>query len=366
MRTFSKALSYNQIGMAPRKVSTKPHRSDLDTSAECFDVKLDYPLIASPMPDVCNGYMAQTLAGIGCMGIIHRFQTIDDQLHEYTMSTVSCLGNGNLVACAIGATGDYQERFEALYTAGCRIFCIDTANGANTKVEEAIRWLREYTNRTDTLPRIYIIAGNVATREGYRFLAELPVDAVRVGIAGGSQCTTKNKTGVYVPMVTSILECVEEREAIAEDFATEITVGNTYGNRYEELYIEKFSKLPLIIADGGITEPADVNKALALGADLVMAGGVFVPYDESPAEIVKFEGVLYKKYRGAASFGVQKEFTGQNPKYSEGAETLIRYERNVSVVKMIEDYKSGLQSNMSYFDAQNLTELRENAEFVLV
>ena len=356
MIEFKKALVYDDISLVPRVVSEQPHR-DGDTSVEFCGVKLKYPLIASPMPDVCSGQMAHRLAGVGCMGIIHRFQTIEQQVSEYTYTDTPLR---KMFACAIGVTGDYQERVRALYEQGCRIFCLDTANGANIMVKKAIQWIREFEYED----KIYIIAGNVATREGYNFLAGCHVDAVRVGIAGGSQCTTKNKTGVYVPIVTSILECVEERERISNSFADGIAGKDTYGKRYEELYAEKFLKLPLIIADGGITEPADVNKALALGADAVMGGRVFVPYDESPAEIVKYEGVLYKKYRGAASFGVQKEYTGENPKFSEGEETLIRYERNVSVMKMVEDYTSGLQSAMSYFNATNLQEFRDNADFV--
>ncbi len=389
MTTFNKALSYKDISLVPRVISEQEHR-DGDTSIECFGIKLDLPLISSPMSDVTNGEMAHKLSELGALGIVHRFQTIEEQVKEFNNYKYwepddkrfqSRILN---IACAIGVTGDYQERFKELYNAGCRIFCLDTANGANRLVEKAVKWIREWEiqNGYETLSitqedyladKVYIIAGNVCSKEGYHFLADLGVNATRIGIAVGNQCLTRTETGVYYPMVSSILECVEERRNIARKIVDEFKYPHrgmgiipnwleNYKIWFEDKINEEIKKLPLIIADGGIKEPQDMNKALIF-ADLVMAGSIFVPTDESPAEIIKFNNQLYKKYRGAASFGVQKEHTGEKPKYSEGDETLIPYTPNVSVSKVISRYKAGLQSAMSYFNSSNLSEFRHNVTF---
>jgi hypothetical protein len=152
------------------------------------------PLIASPMPDVCNGEMAGALSKNGAIGIIHRFQTINEQVEQLKIAfeldppiKYDPLRDKSdwRVGCAIGATGDYQQRLESLYENHCRIFCIDTANGANVRVENAVNWIKK-TFQLD----VHIIAGNVASREGFKYLADLGVDAIRVGIAGG--CFTPN------------------------------------------------------------------------------------------------------------------------------------------------------------------------------
>jgi len=389
--TFEKALSYDDISIVPRVISEQEHRNG-DTSIECFGIKLDVPIIASPMPDVCNGWMAHKLATTGALGIIHRFQKIEEQVKQY--QTAGLLPSQNIFqfnpkycACAIGVTDDYQERFKALYNAGCRIFCLDTANGANRLVEKAVKWIRKQTQLhvnagfNPNNHKVYLIAGNVATREGYKFLADLGVDAVRVGIAGGSVCETKNETGVYMPMVTSILECVDMRYGLARGKAWSRVPKDIFKAHPEyitmrtdvvldlesqEILTEEIKKLPLIIADGGIKIPADMNKALGLGADLVMAGGIFAGTKESPGDVLKDrDGKLYKIYRGAASFGVQKETTGEEPDYNEGAEIFVPY-KHMSVTKVIKRFKAGLQSCMSYCNSVNLQEFKRNVKFVEV
>jgi hypothetical protein len=198
-------INYDNVTLVPRVVSSLESRSEADTSIIFCGVRLEVPAIATPMPDVCNGEMAKTLAKLGAMGIIHRFQSIEDEVREFKFARHPDIHlkpeymKYHDIACAIGATGDYQDRFEALYDAGCRIFCIDTANGANIQVKKAIEWIQEWhkeklvinqpgiyvPHAPDFVDKIYLIAGAVATKEGYAFLANLGVDGVRVGIAGG-------------------------------------------------------------------------------------------------------------------------------------------------------------------------------------
>jgi IMP dehydrogenase len=344
--------SYDNVTLVPRVISEIPTRDNCDTSVTLGtvynhgqpnptqNVVLDVPIISSPMPDVTGADMAFTLRRSGVLGIIHRFQTIEGQLKEFIGAnsipeTASWMGrfDKGAVGCAIGVTDDFSERFDVLHRAGCRIFCLDTANGANTQVEHAFKTLQSKEIS------YYCIAGNVATWEGYQFLANLGVNAVRVGIAGGSVCETKIETGVYMPT----LECVRE---IAE------YVDHEYGNELPH---------PLIIADGGIRTPADMAKALAVGADLIMGGRIFAGYRETPGPIIKdrHDKQLYKLYRGAASHGVQKDTNGEKPDYSEGAEELVPFiDKSASTV--IKRFKNGFRSTMSYMNATTIPQFRQN------
>ena len=319
--------TFNNTTLVPRVISTVKHRGDCDTSIKFFRIKLDIPLIASPMPDICNGDMAYHLATHGAIGIIHRFQNISDQIKEF-----ESLNEYNVqCGCAIGITDDCFLRFEALYEANCKIFCLDTANGANKGIKN-IRDLIQDFRAIKQVNDIFIIAGNVATKEGFEFLQDLGVDAIRCGIGGGSVCSTKTETGVYMPTLETVLEC------------------------------KSVQKTALIIADGGIKIPADMCKALVAGADLVMAGKIFAGYKETPGNVLKLEdGTKYKTYRGAASFSVQQEFSNEKPDFNEGNETLVPYVDD-SVAKVIKRFKTGLQSSMSYMNALDINQYRINAK----
>ena len=329
-----KALSYDDIAIIPRVISTIEHRSECITSTMFCGQKLNLPIVASPMSDVCDGEMSKHLAENGCFGLIHRFMTIEEQVNQYTLSLRGGLAC-NRVGCAIGCTGDYKDRFTSLYFEGCRIFCIDVANGANIQVQNAIKWIRSF--ESSTISKVYIIAGNVASGECFRWLANLPIDYVRISIAVGSQCVTRYATGVYCPIVTTILECIEERN--------------------------KLDKYVGIIACGSCRGPSDFTKALALGCDMVMLGSVLASTKESPSMFIKKDSVVYKAYKGAASYGAQLE-RGQVPKYIEGDEDLLPYTGKLN--KTIQRFQEGLQSAMSYVNARTLKDFRTNVTFVRV
>jgi IMP dehydrogenase len=244
------------------------------------------------------------------------------------------------VAAAIGATGDYFERAEALIDARADAIVIDTAHGHTSRVIEAVKKLRQKYSDLE------LIAGNVATAEATKALIEAGVDAVKVGIGPGSICTTRVVTGAGVPQITAITECVNAA---------------------------KGTGVP-IIADGGIKFSGDVTKAIASGADSVMIGSLFAGTEEAPGETILFQGRTFKTYRGMGSIGAMKkgssdryaqEGTVSDSKYvPEGIEGRVAYKGTLS--DMVTQLVGGLRSGMGYTGCKSIKELQENAKFVRI
>ena len=321
-----RAFDYDDISLCPRVASTLLHRAEADPCTTIGPIRLDLPLIASPMPDVCGATMARVLATQGALGLLHRFASIEDQVVEFE-SAAAGLGDAvPRVGAAVAVTGDYPERFERLYQAGCRLFCLDTANGAHQQVGRAIDHLKG--SHGDA----FVIAGNVASGDAFRWLEEAGADAIRVGIAGGSVCETRTETGVFVPTPYAVAEAASMR------------------------------KRAMIIGDGGVRMPADMCKLLALGADAVMVGSALAGTEEAPGRVLVVDGKKYKIMRGAASFSVQQESGRSDPEYVEGAETLAPYKG--AAADVLQRYLAGLRSSMSYMNARTLPEYRSRAAFV--
>lgn len=313
-------LDFDNVCLVPRIVSTIESRDDI--KIEVNSVKnFRCPIVASPMMDVCDGVVANKMAMNWGLGIIHRFNTIEEQVKEYLKGFPP---DGSIKGCAIGVEGDSFERFKALDKVGCKLFCIDTANGAHIKVKKMIERISN--------SYISIMAGNVASSQCYEWLQQFDrVKFIRVGIAGGTSCTTKNATGVSRGMLSCVAECA------------------------------KVKKNTVLIADGGIKEPSDMCKAIAFGADMVMLGGVLAAATDSPAETLDKDGALYKIYRGSASFEVQKEYR-EKPRYIEGKTSLLKC-HGESIDEILNRFTEGLRSSMSYFNARTLEEYRNNVTF---
>ncbi|NUN10191.1 MAG: IMP dehydrogenase [Ignavibacteriaceae bacterium] len=206
------------------------------------------------------------------------------------------------------------------------IVCIDTANANNSEVLNKIEYVKKKFN-------IRIIAGNIASGATLRSLESAGTDAVRVGIGSGSVCTTSIQTGIGIGQVSSLLDVYFKREE-------------------EKLNIK-------IIADGGIKSPGDVAKAISLGADTVMLGRMLAGSKEAPGEVIKYNGQLWKKYRGSASFGVKMK-----NEFIEGEETMVPYKGTVrNIINSISD---GLRSAMSYMNSFTLDELRSKQSFAIL
>ena len=317
---MKKALTYDDVLLIPQYSTIKSRASvDLKQNLDS-NIKLEIPIISSPMDTVTGPLMAQTMSDIGGLGVIHRYNTIEEQV----LMARNVVG---LTAAAIGITGDYKDRAIALYdSAGVNVLCLDVAHGHHILMERALKTLKD-TYGSD----VHIMAGNVATLEGFNDLADWGADSIRCGIGGGSICTTRIQTGHGVPGLTTILECAKsDRDA-------------------------------KIIIDGGIKNSGDIVKALAAGADFVMLGSLMAGTDESPGEIVTYtDGSKRKAYRGMASKKAQEAWRGKSGT-PEGIATTIHYKG--SVTNIIKDLVGGIKSGCSYTGASNLRELRTNSVF---
>lgn len=241
---------------------------------------------------------------------------------------------------AVGVAADTLERVQALVAAGVDVVVIDTAHGHSSGVIETVERVRR------TFPEVPLIGGNVATGEGAEALIKAGVSAVKVGVGPGSICTTRVVTGVGVPQLTAIAEAVG--------------VASRHG-------------IP-VVADGGIKYSGDVVKALAAGAGTIMIGSLFAGTDESPGEVVLYQGRSYKIYRGMGSIGAMS--TGSRDRYfqadveeaaklvPEGIEGRVPYRGSLS--NSVHQLLGGLRSGMGYVGAADLAELRAKARFVRI
>jgi IMP dehydrogenase len=262
-----------------------------------------------------------------------------EKMRKYPHSCKDHLGRLR-VGAAIGPGKDREERTEALIRTGVDVLVLDTAHGHSKDVLSAIRDTKE------NFPDCQLIAGNVATKQGTLDLIKAGVDAVKVGVGPGSICTTRVIAGVGIPQLSAIIE------------AAEISEGNG---------------VP-VIADGGIKFSGDITKAIAAGAHAVMIGNLFAGADESPGEIVLYQGRSYKVYRGMGSLEAMKE--GSRDRYfqdeieseaklvPEGIEGRVPYRGALSYC--IQQLIGGLKAGMGYLGATNILELKQKAQFIRI
>ncbi|MGH7933243.1 MAG: IMP dehydrogenase [Candidatus Binataceae bacterium] len=243
------------------------------------------------------------------------------------------------VGAAIGVGSEREERAAALRRAGVDVLCIDTAHGHSRNVVDALKATRR------ECPEIEIIVGAVATDEGARALVDAGADALRVGMGPGSICTTRVVSGVGVPQITAIMDCV----AVAAPL-----------------------NIP-VMADGGIRFSGDITKALAAGASSVMIGSLFAGTEESPGETILYQGRTYKLYRGMGSLGAMSERVRDRYGQSEVVDGKVvpegiegRVPHRGALASNIEQLIGGLQAGMGYIGAANLQELRRRAKFIRV
>ena len=246
------------------------------------------------------------------------------------------------VGAAVGSSGDYLERAQELVKMKVDVIAVDSAHGHSRRVMDAVKTLKQ------ALPGVDVLAGNVASFEGARDLIRLGADGIKVGIGPGSICTTRVVSGAGVPQITAIAECAK---------AT------------------RDAKVPLI-ADGGIKYSGDVTKALAAGADSVMIGSLFAGTDESPGEMILYQGRTFKTYRGMGSMGAMQG-DGGSERYAqaavasaggklvpEGIEGRVPYKGPLS--EMAYQLVGGIRAGMGYCGCKTINELQTRAKFLRV
>src|SRR5450631_572714 len=404
------ALTFDDVLLLPAHSEVVPANTNTQTQIS-RNIRLNIPIISAAMDTVTESHMAIALAQQGGLGIIHRNLTIDQQANEVdkvkrsesgmivdpvTMSPDSkvsdaldvmqkykisgvpiTLKDGKLVGILTNRDLRFETRFDIpiskvmtqknLITVPVGttleqaeekvdVLAIDSAHGHQARVIEAVRRVKA------KLPEVELIAGNVATFDGASDLVRAGADGVKVGIGPGSICTTRIVTGVGVPQITAIAEAAR---AVRD------------------------SGVP-IIADGGIKYSGDISKALAAGASAVMIGSMFAGTDESPGELILYQGRTFKSYRGMGSLGAmaagssERYFQNSNGDAStampmtmtgedsnrlgklvpEGIEGRVPYRGSVAMI--VHQMVGGLRSGMGYCGCETVPELQQKARFVRI
>lgn len=323
---MKKSMSFDDVMLVPC-LSSLNTRAEADLSTSIAGVELKIPIVAANMSSVCEDKMAIMLDHLGGLGIIHRMCSVAEQarmVNEVNVHTKRQVG------FSIGIGPDWRDRMDACRPAA-QIVCLDVAHGHHKRVMDL---LEKYFGIYKNFP---IIIGQVSTpsavRDILRVIPEKYHDSIafKTSIGGGSLCTTRIKTGFGVPTLQAIMDIQAEFPNVS------------------------------LIADGGIKESGDIVKSLAAGANAVMLGNLLAGTDESPGVIIKGgDNVLYKVYRGSASFG-DKALRGEDTRNIEGEETLVTYKG--SVVRVVEGLLDGIRSGFSYGGAANIAELQDGIEF---
>ncbi len=280
----------------------------------------------------------EKLLVVDAKGKLTGLLTIKD-IEQAVLNPTACKDDlGRLRVAAATTVGDAGfERSEALVDAGCDLIVIDTAHGHSASVAEAVRRIKSLSNQ------VQVVAGNVATAEATRALIDAGADAIKVGIGPGSICTTRVVAGVGVPQLTAVMDCAA-------------AAGDTP-----------------VIADGGIKYSGDFAKAIAAGASCAMVGSMIAGTDESPGEVILYQGRSFKSYRGMGSLGAMAR--GSADRYfqkdaasdklvPEGIEGQVPYKGSAGAV--VHQLVGGLRAAMGYVGAATIDEMRTKAQFVRI
>lgn len=321
---FEKRLNLKILEvMTKSKLITAPIGTDLDKAKEIL-----HKYRIEKLPIVDNNFRLRGLITIKDI----------EKREKYPNACKDSLGRLR-VGAAVGVGVGTIDRVDALLKAGVDLIVVDTAHGHSKGVIETVKAIKK------RYPETELVAGNVATAEGTKDLIKAGADAVKVGIGPGSICTTRVIAGAGLPQITALWECA--------------SVADKY-------------RIPLV-ADGGIKFSGDITKAIAAGASSVMIGGIFSGTEESPGEVVLFQGRSYKVYRGMGSIGAME--AGTKDRYfqegvkeaklvPEGVEGRVPYKGSLSA--SVHQLIGGLRSGMGYCGCKNIKEIRKKTRFIKI
>lgn len=327
-------LDFNNVLIRPKR-STLNSRSEVSLERE-FNFKYSplnwkgVPIISANMDTTGTFEVYECLSKYKIVTALHKFYTLDD----YHMFNKNYNPDPDLFMISTGIQNNALDNLKDIFSVvECNWICIDIANGYISNLVEFCKTVRQL------FPTKRIIAGNVVTREMVEeLIINGLVDVVKVGIGPGSVCTTRVKTGVGMPQLSAVLECVDAAHGIGGQ----------------------------IISDGGITCPGDMAKAFGGGADFVMVGGQFAGHDQNPGEIIETTNGNYKLFYGMSSDKAQEKHYGQMEKYrsSEGRVLKIKYKGDLNDTVL--DYLGGLRSTCTYINAPTIKQMANCTTFVKV
>jgi len=324
-------LSYDDVVLKPR-YSTLRSRSEADTSVSISNgmgktITLKVPVLSANMDTITEVATAKAMHEAGGLGCLHRYADVD-----VTLAWIKQLKEHNTPPCvSVGVGSGEVDKAKLYIEAGAQVVIVDIAHAHSIQMGEMLNKLHGLPNRKDFI----LIGGNVATKEAAVYLVDNGCDVIKVGIGPGIVCTTTNVTGHGRPQFTAVEECVNAVSALS------------------------YRKTVKVIADGGLRSSGDIVKALAVGADLVMVGGMLAGCDECPKDA---QG--HTVYRGMASAEAQLDHhRSVHNGAPEGVSKPVTPKG--SIVKVMETIAGGIRSGMSYSGARTLNELVNKAEFTI-
>lgn len=330
---IKEGLTFGDVLLKPQ-YSEVVSRSDIDLSVKIREFRFSNPIIPANMKTIVGRSNMFSMVDQGGLSIMHRFTSIEDRLNmvkelqEYSKLSMDRFG------FSIGVKEEDRENFLALVNAGVKIICIDVAHGDSKQSIEMIKWIKE---RWGGL----LIAGNIATGEAAIRMWDIGADVVKCGIGSGAICLTRTETGNGVPQLSALMDVYEARKRFVEKRIRQ----NGFGLGRSK---------PYIISDGGATSAGDVVKSLCF-ADMTMVGNLLSGCSDSPGESVIIDGKPYKRYDGSSTHkdshveGV-KSVVLEKPEFKETLNRLLQ----------------GIKSGCSYQGVFNLTDLKDNPEFIRI
>ena len=320
---MKRAITYDDVLLVPSYNHYDSRREvDISVTDRGGKLTLALPVMTANMDTITEHDMANFIGEKGGIGVLHRFMSIEENVAIFKKCRYPTF-------VSIGCSSHDLERIEALGGASATMFCVDVAHAHAHYVGRRLKELRAMLGRDACL-----MAGNVATYAGADYLASCGADCIKVGIGGGSVCTTRIKTGFGVPNLTAIRECARVDRSI--------------------------------IADGGIRFPGDIVKAIAFGADFVMIGSMLAGTRPTPGEPFTdpATGKKFKRYRGMASRDVQDEYRGgiAEWKTAEGVATQVAYREDEQ--EILADIIGGIRSGLTYGGSATIRELQRKLDFI--